>query len=119
MLTQTSFCTGGLGLSRLIIQLKNSTSDTPSDCVIRYPVTASADSYTDIYCDHLSSTKLISITGSVSDITALSEVQVYGARKFTVTIEYNCWPRERTHQKNTIRHTAPTPIPACLRANQL
>ena len=74
--------TGELPISRLSIQLKNSTSDTPSDCIIRYPVTASADSYTDIYCDYLSSTKLISITGLVSDITALSEVQVYGPRKF-------------------------------------
>ena len=41
-----------------------------------------ADSYTDIYWDQLLSTKLISITGLVSDVTALSEVQVYGPRKF-------------------------------------
>ena len=74
--------TGDLQLSRLSIQMKNSTSDTPSDCIISYPVTASADSYTDIYCDLLSSTKLISITGPVSDITAIAEVQVYGPRKF-------------------------------------
>ena len=85
-LAQASFLqdTGDLQLSRLSIQLKNTTSDTPSDCIIRYPVTASADSYTDIYCDHLSSTKLISITGPVSDITAIAEVQVYGPRKSTI-----------------------------------
>ena len=76
---------GELPLSRLSIQLKNSTGDTPIDCIIRYPVTASADSYTDIYCDHLSSTKLILITGLVSDLTALSEVQVFGPRKFKYT----------------------------------
>ena len=76
---------GELPLSRLRIQLKNSTSDAPIDCIIRYPVTAAADSYTDIHCDLLSSTKLILITGSVNDLTAISEVQVFGPRKLKYT----------------------------------
>ena len=76
---------GKLPLSRLRIQLKNSTSDAPIDCIIRYPVTAAADSYTDIYCDLLSSTKLISLTGAVNVITALSEVQVFGPRTLNCT----------------------------------
>ena len=81
---------GKLPLSRLRIQLKNSTSDAPIDCIIRYPATAAADSYTDIYCDLLSATKLILITGEVSGLTAISEEQVFGPRKLKYTNTNQC-----------------------------